>query len=116
MFSVSRLFGRIVDRIVSYRIVLYREIYSVGVAQETSDMAILVGDARVVSERVVWGQVEAAFYEHVAPTLLADAGCPLPRAFLVDTSLSQDGGSLTLLLSDLRPSFPVRKGARPRIT
>lgn len=64
-----------------------------------------------------WSQVEAAFYKHVAPTLLADGGCPLPRAYLVDSSLSQEGGSLTLLLNDLRQSFPVRKGAgNPTLT
>eukprot|EP00887_Chlorella_sp_A99_P000427 scaffold17.g427.t1 len=57
-------------------------------------------------------QVEAAFYQRVAPHLPADAACHMPRCLGVHSTLhgpdggSADGGSMQLVLSDLRPRFP----------
>lgn len=63
-------------------------------------------------------QVEAAFYERVAPLLPPDAACRLPRCLGVHSTLhggidsggGGGGGTMQLVMSDLRASFPRRCG------
>jgi hypothetical protein len=53
-------------------------------------------------------QVEAFFYEKLAPEIhQLGADCHLPRALVVHNQLdSGGGGSMEMLLTDLRPRFP----------
>jgi hypothetical protein len=61
-------------------------------------------------------QVEAAFYERVAPRLPPGAACRLPRCLGVHSPVdsggsgSGTGGAMRLVMSDLRSSFPRRCG------
>ena len=59
-------------------------------------------------------QVEAGFYERVAPRLPPGAACHVPRCLGVHSSLRSDdgacGGGMQLVLTDLRPRFPSRMG------
>ncbi|KAL4457903.1 hypothetical protein ABPG75_012768 [Micractinium tetrahymenae] len=66
-------------------------------------------------------QVEAAFYERVAPRLPADAGCHVPRCLGVHSTLHSvdgssggsggDSGKMQLVMSDLRREFPRSCGS-----
>lgn len=51
-------------------------------------------------------QVEAAFYQRVAPQLL-EAGLPIAHPAHVDNDLSGAGGAMHLLLTDLRDEYPA---------
>ncbi len=53
-------------------------------------------------------QVEAHFYQHVAPRLLAShPACALPNPLFVRSNLhTSSGGSMVLVLEDLSPAFP----------
>ncbi|GAB4815396.1 hypothetical protein N2152v2_002442 [Parachlorella kessleri] len=56
-------------------------------------------------------QVEAYFYQHLAPCLAGHPTCHLPRPLLVQSSLNSTGGSMSLVLTDLRPQFPRHVGS-----
>lgn len=51
--------------------------------------------------------MEAYFYGELAPRLLSGAVCAVPQPLSV---LSSEAGGLRLLLSDLRPAFPISSG------
>lgn len=51
--------------------------------------------------------MEACFYGELAPRLLAGAVCAVPQPLSV---ISSEASGLRLLLSDLRPGFPISSG------
>lgn len=56
-------------------------------------------------------QVEAYFYQALAPRLVGNPVCHVPHPLLVQSSLSSGGGAMALVLSDLRPQFPRHAGS-----
>lgn len=52
-------------------------------------------------------QVEACFYRELAPQLLSERVCAVPQPLSVQCSAP---GSLQLLITDLRPDYPVSTG------
>ena len=58
------------------------------------------------------GQVEASFYDDLAADVLSATGSAIPAPLHVAShSLGAPGGSLTLLMTDLRGRFPRRVGS-----
>jgi hypothetical protein len=57
-------------------------------------------------------QVEAAFYQNVAPDLPLGAACNVPRCLGVHSTLdggsSSNAGGMQLVMTDLRRQFPSR--------
>ena len=51
-------------------------------------------------------QVEAAFYQKVAPELL-ESGLAIATPLLAESNLTNSGGSMHLVLTDLRDAFPI---------
>ncbi|KAK9815361.1 hypothetical protein WJX72_002284 [[Myrmecia] bisecta] len=55
-------------------------------------------------------EVEACFYTDHAPALLQAGRCPIATPLHVCCDLMSSGGSMTLLLTDLRPTYPNNAG------
>lgn len=63
-------------------------------------------DSGVGHQRKLYSyEVEAAFYQQVAPTLL-ERGLAIATPFLAEHNLDGNGGSMHLVLSDLREEYP----------
>jgi hypothetical protein len=56
-------------------------------------------------------QVESYFYQHLALRLQSHPICHIARPLLAQSSLTSSGGTMLLVLSDLRLQFPSHVGS-----